>query len=239
MGWYITIQQEMRDDLGLKGNELIVFAFINGYSQEGQGCYYGSLAHLQRVCGIASRQTAIDTLKSLVEKGYISKTENHLNGIKLVSYSVCPIIGQGVQKMDIGCPKNGHNNKDIDINKDTIKVGKFNFKSALVGIGVQEDVVDAWLQVRKTKRATNTEIAFNRICEEITKSGRTANECITIAVENSWQGFKASWIEERPQRSSRSAAPRESVLSHNLKVMDQMFGTNLHQQAYGGTENGK
>ena len=85
MGWYITIQQEMRDHLGLKGNELIVFAFINGYSQEGQGCYYGSLAYLQEVCGIASRQTAITTLKSLEQKGYISKTETVSNGVKYIT----------------------------------------------------------------------------------------------------------------------------------------------------------
>ena len=125
MGWYITIKQEMRDDLGLNGNELIVFAFINGYSQEGQGCYYGSLAHLQQVCGIASRQTAIDILKSLVERGYISKSQHSFNGVRVISYSVCPKIGQvvqkldkGVQKMDIGCPKNGHNNKIDNDNKE-------------------------------------------------------------------------------------------------------------------------
>ena len=122
MGWYITIQQEMRDELGLKGNELLVFAFINGYSQEGQGCYYGSLANLQRVCGIASRQTATDVLKALIAKGYISKTEHVLNGVKVISYSVCPTIGQVVQKMDKVCPKSGHNNKeDIYINTLSIK----------------------------------------------------------------------------------------------------------------------
>ena len=129
MGWYITIQQEMRDVLGLKGNELLVFAFINGYSQEGQGCYYGSLAHLQEVCGIASRQTAIDVLKSLCEKGYIIKTEQ-LHPVKMVSYSVCPKIGQDVQKLDMGCPKIGHNNKDINIyNSLSIKGAAAIFKN--------------------------------------------------------------------------------------------------------------
>ena len=133
MGWYITILQEMRDQLGLKGNELIVFAFINGYSQGGHGCYHGSLATLQGVCGIASRQTATDVLKSLVEKGYIYKSETIKNGVKYVSYAVCPNIGQGVQKMDKGCLKNGHNIEDININNTlSIKRAAAIFKNPLL-----------------------------------------------------------------------------------------------------------
>ena len=100
MGWYFTILQEMRE-MGLKGNELIVFAVINGFSQNGNGSFHGSLAALQEMCGIASRQTITDILKSLVDKGFINKTEVTLNGVKNISYSVCPKNGQGVQKMDI------------------------------------------------------------------------------------------------------------------------------------------
>ena len=87
MGWYITILQEMRDTLGLKGNELLVYAVIYGYSQEGQGCFYGSLSHLCDICGIASRQTAISTIKSLMDKGLINKTETTHNGVKYISYT--------------------------------------------------------------------------------------------------------------------------------------------------------
>lgn len=112
MGWYITILQEMRDTLGLKGNELLVYAVIYGYSQEGQGCFYGSLSHLCDICGIASRQTAISTIKRLMDKGLINKTETIHKGVKYVSYTASknwtgsPKIGQG------GSPKIGHNNKE-------------------------------------------------------------------------------------------------------------------------------
>lgn len=198
MGWYITILQEMRDQLGLKGNELIVFAFINGYSQGGQGCYHGSLATLQAICGIASRQTAIDTLKSLIEKGLIQKSETIHNGVKSVSYSICPKIGQGVQKLDRGCPKIGHNNKDIDIstNVDNNTIRGFSFKNELLGLGVSVEVADAWLAVRKRKKAVNSEIAFKGIQREIEKSGLTADQAIRIAVEKSWCGFEAAWLDK-------------------------------------------
>jgi hypothetical protein len=229
MGWYFTILQEMRE-MGLKGNELIVFAVINGFSQNGNGSFHGSLAALQEMCGIASRQTITDILKSLVDKGFINKTEVTLNGVKNISYSVCPKNGQGVQKMDMsvqkldrGCPKNGHiYNNDINISPMEInnKGKRFDFKKSLIEIGVSPEVADDWMQVRKAKRASNTETAFRRIRNEIEKSGLSANECITIAVARSWQGFQADWVAN--QQRSRPAG-RVSVLDNNRMVAEELM----------------
>lgn len=84
-------------------------------------------------------------------------------------------------------------NKEKEDNKLSSQK-KFNFKQALLDLGVCESVVNDFLLVRKNKKATNSETAFNRIKNEIAKSGLTANECITIAVEHSWQGFSAEWV---------------------------------------------
>lgn len=229
MGWYFTILQEMRE-MGLKGNELIVFAVINGFSQNGNGSFHGSLAALQEMCGIASRQTITDILKSLVDKGFINKTEVTLNGVKNISYSVCPKNGQGVQKMDMGvqkldrgCPKNGHIYiNDINISPTEInnKGKRFDFKNSLIEIGVSPEVADDWMQVRKAKRASNTETAFKRIKNEIDKSGLSSNECITIAVAQSWQGFQADWVAN--QQRSRPTG-RMSVLDNNRMVAEELM----------------
>ena len=52
-----------------------------------------------------------------------------------------------------------------------------------------------------------------------------------------WRAAVCTWNKrekEIPQRKRESR--KESAFEHNLKVMDQMFGTNLHQQAYGQKE---
>ena len=52
-----------------------------------------------------------------------------------------------------------------------------------------------------------------------------------------WRAAVRTWEKrekEIPQRKREFR--RESVLEHNFKVMDQMFGTNLHAQAYGKKE---
>ena len=229
----------MREDLGLKGNELLVFAVIYGFSQGRQGCYKGSLAYLQETCGIA-KQTAVDILKSLVSKGLLEKGEIYQNGVKFVTYVACPKIGQGVRKLDRGGQEIGHNsnidnNSEIDKSiSNTHKGAAFDFRKSFLELGVSEEVIDAWMDVRKTKRAVDSKVAFDRIKAEIEKSGLSANECITIAVANSWQGFSSAWVERQQPR--RSAPHKETTFEHNLKVMDKMFGTNMHQQAYGKKE---
>ena len=79
--------------------------------------------------------------------------------------------------------------KDISISQE-----KFSFLNALIAAGVSRKTAEQWLQVRKTKRLTNTEIAFERIADEIAKAGRPAEDCVRLAVENSWGGFKAEWM---------------------------------------------
>ena len=169
-------------------------------------------------------------MKSLVDKGFINKTEVTLNGLKNISYSVCPKIGQGVQKMDMdvqkldkGCPKNGHIYiKDINISPTEInnKGKRFDFKQSLIEIGVLPEVAEDWMQVRKAAKATNTETAFNRIKHEIEKSGLSANECITIAVSRSWRGFQADWVanvqRQRPQA-------KMSVLDNIRMVAEELM----------------
>ena len=75
------------------------------------------------------------------------------------------------------------------------------------------------MHVRKTKRAANTETAFNRIVHEIQKSGMSANECITIAVSRSWQGFQADWVANMRQRPQA----RMSVLDNNRMVAEELM----------------
>ena len=82
---YIHIEGWMREELDLKGNELLVYALIHGFSQEAQGCFFGSLEYISRACG-CSRGTAISTLKSLQERGLLHKRELIENNVKMCQY---------------------------------------------------------------------------------------------------------------------------------------------------------
>ena len=54
-----------------------------------------------------------------------------------------------------------------------------------------------------------------------------------------WRAAVATWAKrmlKSPNISGTTPRKKESVLEHNLKVMDQMFGTNYHEQTYGKKE---
>ena len=48
---YINIQAWMRTELDLKGNDLLVYAIIYGFSQDGDSKFSGSLQYLADWCG--------------------------------------------------------------------------------------------------------------------------------------------------------------------------------------------
>ena len=86
--------------------------------------------------------------------------------------------------------------EEKEFKKEEEYISKFNFIKSLSNLGVEKKIIEDWIKVRKEKKASNTETAFRAIKREIEKSGKSANECITISVERSWSGFKAEWIDK-------------------------------------------
>ena len=82
---YIVIQSFMVSELGLKGNELLIYAIIFGFSQTTGQAFHGSLTYLESWTN-STRPTVISSLKSLVKKGLIEKEEQTINGVKYCSY---------------------------------------------------------------------------------------------------------------------------------------------------------
>lgn len=70
---FVTIQGWMRTKLNLKGNELLAYAVIYGFSQTDGAKFTGSRKYLAEWCG-CSMATIDRTLNSLVDKGLISRT---------------------------------------------------------------------------------------------------------------------------------------------------------------------
>lgn len=62
----------MVEELGLKGSELVAYALIYGFSQDGESWFTGSAQYVADWCGIA-RRNAINVLQRLTEKGLVEK----------------------------------------------------------------------------------------------------------------------------------------------------------------------
>nr|DAQ23465.1 MAG TPA: hypothetical protein [Caudoviricetes sp.] len=84
---FVTIQGWMRTKLNLKGNELLAYAVIYGFSQTDGAKFTGSRKYLAEWCG-CSMATIDRTLNSLVGKGLISRTSYITkHGYRAVEYA--------------------------------------------------------------------------------------------------------------------------------------------------------
>lgn len=83
--FFIGIQGWMIKKLGLKGNELIVYALIHGFSQDGRSYYYGSTKYLMESTNL-SKETVLTVLQNLVAKKLVVKKDvksfNHFDTTK-------------------------------------------------------------------------------------------------------------------------------------------------------------
>lgn len=77
---FYVVQGWMRNLLGLRGNALDIYAIIYGFSQVSHQEFTASINYLCEWLG-ASRPTVINTLKDLVERGFLTKDSNEINGV--------------------------------------------------------------------------------------------------------------------------------------------------------------
>lgn len=86
---YINIQGWMVNELKLKGNDLLVYAIIYGFSQDEKSEFTGSLSYLATWCN-ATKNGIQKNLKRLIDSNLINKKTYVKNGVKYCSYSCIP-----------------------------------------------------------------------------------------------------------------------------------------------------
>ena len=82
---YFQVQGWMVNQLELKGNELMVYAIIYGFSQIDDQYFTGSLQYLADWTN-STKRGVNKTLISLVEKGLLIKRDKVINRVKYCEY---------------------------------------------------------------------------------------------------------------------------------------------------------
>lgn len=74
------------------------------------------------------------------------------------------------------------------------KPKRFDFKKALIESGGNDDLVIAFMAIRKTKKATNSEKAFELFMGNVNKSNMNLNQVLEICIKRDWKGFDPTWL---------------------------------------------
>ena len=104
---YIVIQDWMISDLQLKGNELLTYALIYGFSQDGESEFKGSLKYISKFLGV-SKSTAQRNLENLANRGVIEKRVEEISGVKFNRYIAREKAEPPIVKTSTGCSQNGY-----------------------------------------------------------------------------------------------------------------------------------
>ena len=116
MASYVTIQDWMLD-LGLTSSELMAYAVICSFGQDGKW-FQGSASYLGWWMGTKRKATVLEALASLVEKGLVLKRERTEGGVRRCDYR--PVRRQVRKAYRTGTESVPHNTIDNPIGEKEI-----------------------------------------------------------------------------------------------------------------------
>ena len=194
---FIAIQGFMVKDLKLKGNELLVYAIIYGFSQCGCGMFNGSRQYLADWTN-STKQGISKNLNSLLKRGLIDKKVDVKNGVRFVYYWATEFTGGGKQSL-LGSKQSLHNNIDnninnnIDIKKESKKERSYDdvFEEKEVD-GELKDAFVELIKSRKLNKKNMTSKALELAIDKVRKLEDTEDKQIKViyqSIENGWQGL--------------------------------------------------
>lgn len=187
---YVVIQGWMCNELNLSGNELLVFALIYGFSQDGESEFSGSRTYIANTFNI-SKPTVDKALKSLIEKGYIIKHPILINNVQINRY-----------KVSLGVVKNlyGGSKESLPPSKEILQGGSkeslpynYNKNKSIKIYSNNKDLDSAihdFIDHRKKMRKPMTDKAIELFIKKLqgldnTEAGQI--ELINNAIEKGWQ----------------------------------------------------
>lgn len=190
---YINIQGFMVKGLGLKGNELLAYALIYGFSQDGETWFTGSSKYIAEWLNI-DRRNVLAVLQKLVDKGLLIKNEKIINGVKLCDYKA--VIGgdktsQGMmnhhrgydETSQGGGDETSHHNNSIDNIEDSIYTRATKKSYGEFGKVKLTDVEYAKL---KDSYGKDLDVAIGILDDYLASKGKKYSSHYAVMKKNGW-----------------------------------------------------
>ena len=214
----IWIPIEIWQDKSLSWNEKILLMEIDSFTSKGHECYISN-EYIAELLGV-SMSWASKCLSHLMEIGYVKMVR--FDGRKRYVESAIQFKADlNNSAMQDGTLVQHTNIENKYINNNSLyKKSNSHFQKPSL------DEIRQYCISRSNK--VDPEQFFNFY--------ESKGWIIGKSPMKDWRAAVRTWEKrekEIPQRKRSPLTKNESVLEHNLKVMDQMYGTNLHEQAYG------
>lgn len=194
---YVVIQAFMLDELHLKGNELIVYATIYGFTQDGSHWFHGTRGYLAEWCG-AQRETVDRCLKSLLAKGFVERREFEDHGRTFVQYRATKNAGDTKksstqpEKTGATTTKNEHIKKIVEPKENLKNRGEF---AGVIDAYATTDelrvALSDFVEARKQMKAPLTPKAMSMLLSKLDALAHDEHgkaDVIKQSILNGWKG---------------------------------------------------
>lgn len=94
----------------------------------------------------------------------------------------------------------------------------------LVDDGVAQQHAEDWMRVRQGHKAPLTITAWDAMHREAKAAGITIAQAVQMCAENSWRGFKASYVANGGWRGGPGRAPQAGRMDRQLETAALMTG---------------
>lgn len=243
---YIVIEDWMMNELNLKGNELLVYGLIHGFSQDGESSFRGSRKYISNTLNI-SLPTVDKALNNLVEHGLIIKESVMVNNVVFNTYKVgskvsLPPIKKNEEKSNVGSKVSLHNNTNNIYNYTNSKLldnyisinnkRKSLYEKCMDLIDEYTDdpklkealtrFLDSQLSIYKEKGLTfYSTILKNRLNKLKTFDEDDRLDIVNTAVDNGWQNFYKKSYQRKTDNVTSQTYTQEEL--DNLPHKDDKF----------------
>ena len=216
----IWIPIEIWQNRSLSWNEKILLMEIDSFTAKDRECYISN-EYIAELLGV-SVSWASKCLSHLLELGLVRVVK--FDGRKRYVESTIQFkadMNESSMQDGIKVPHTD-NNEYININNNSLyKKGSSRFQKPTI-----EEI-----------RQYCLEKGYNVDAEQFFNFYESKGWVVGKSPMKNWRAAVCTWNKREKEVAPRKRESRkESAVEHNLKVMDQMFGTNLHQQAYGQKE---
>lgn len=118
-------------------------------------------------------------------------SNGYQNGNETVPNSVTQTVTNSGRGIDTEVNNSSNNSSEKTRAKKASE--KFDLLTELMSRGADASGARDFLLVRKEKKATNTQAAFNRFLKQCEKAGCSVAEAVEICAERGWASFQSDW----------------------------------------------
>lgn len=215
--FYAIIPANVRYDKDLTPNAKLLYGEITALCND-KGYCWANNKYFSELYGVSV--TSISKwISQLVEKGYLKSVIKYKEGSKEILNRYLSLVNYPIEEK-LNTPltfvnhpieeklTDNNTSSNNTFNNKNNNTPKYDFKCALLENGFELELVNEWLEIRKSKKGRNSKFALEGFLREVNLSKLDKNQVLRMCVERSWVSFSASWVNKQPQQQTQPHKPK-------------------------------